>query len=100
MLRGEIGQNHVVRVHIVVEGRVQGVSYRAFTVQAARRRSLRGWVRNLADGRVEIEAEGNRENLHAFIRDLEQGPPLARVEQVCVDWIAPTGLEYDFQIIR
>ncbi|RMH37932.1 MAG: acylphosphatase [Nitrospirae bacterium] len=89
----------MIRARLLVEGRVQGVGYRAFTVRAAQRRSLRGWVRNLPDGRVEIEAEGSRDNLEGLIRDLEQGPPLANVERVHVEWLAPTGEAQDFRIV-
>lgn len=89
----------MIRARILVEGRVQGVAYRAFTVQAARRHSLRGWVRNLPDGRVEIEAEGSRDNLEALIRDLEHGPPLAQVNNVDVEWLPPTGDVQDFRIV-
>lgn len=100
MLGDEIGHNHLARIHAFIEGRVQGVSYRAFTVEAARRHALKGWVRNLADGRVELEAEGDREHLQAFLRDLEHGPPLANVERIHVEWVAPTGRETGFHVIR
>ncbi len=74
------------RVHLLVSGRVQGVAFRASTVDEARRLGVSGWVRNLADGRVEVEAEGERPALLALVRYCEQGPPAARVERVAVEW--------------
>ena len=66
----------------VVSGRVQGVFYRASTQQAALRLGLTGWVRNLADGSVELLACGDDARLDELERWLWQGPPNARVEQV------------------
>lgn len=68
--------------HFLVSGRVQGVAYRASTCLQARRLGLRGWVRNLADGRVELLACGPTAALSQLERWLWQGPPQARVEQV------------------
>jgi acylphosphatase len=74
------------RVHLYVSGRVQGVAFRAYTVDEARRLRLAGWVRNLPDGRVEVLAEGERATLLALVRFCEQGPPAARVDGVQADW--------------
>jgi acylphosphatase len=74
-----------------VSGRVQGVAFRASTAQAARRLGLRGWVRNLPDGRVEIEAEGDRAALEALVAWCRRGPPAARVVGLTVAWIEPCG---------
>ena len=65
-----------------VRGRVQGVGFRWWAVQAARHRGLVGWVRNRSDGTVELHAAGPREELEGFRSDLEEGPPSARVEGV------------------
>jgi len=78
--------------HLFVRGMVQGVWFRASTEQEARRRELTGWVRNCADGSVEIHAEGPAEPLAAFIEWCRKGPPLARVEQVDIDWVDPAGM--------
>jgi acylphosphatase len=67
---------------ILVSGRVQGVSFRDWTVRTAKRLGLVGWVRNLSDGRVEILAEGEEEAIGALVDACKEGPPLARVEQV------------------
>jgi len=69
-------------VHLEVCGVVQGVGFRWFTVQAARRRGVRGWVRNRADGCVEIAASGEAGALDHFLNDVKQGPPAARVRSV------------------
>lgn len=74
------------RVHAVVHGKVQGVGFRAFTENHATKRGLDGWVRNLEDGTVEVEAEGKKPVLEAFLQLLEQGPQLSRVTQIVVDW--------------
>jgi acylphosphatase len=66
----------------LVSGRVQGVFFRAATEATARRLGLTGWVRNLADGSVELVACGDEAKLSELERWLWQGPPRARVEQV------------------
>lgn len=67
---------------IFVSGRVQGVSYRDWTVRTAQRLHLTGWVRNHRDGRVEILAEGEEGAIGELVDACRQGPPLARVEDV------------------
>ena len=79
------------RLHAVVRGRVQGVSFRAFTASVARRLGLAGWVRNRPDGSVEVLAEGAPSDLEALVSRLHEGPPLARVDAVEQDWSAATG---------
>ncbi len=79
------------RVHLLVQGIVQGVSFRAYTVDEARRLKVAGWVRNLPDGRVEAEAEGDRKALEALVAWCRHGPPSARVERVEVRWLAFGG---------
>jgi acylphosphatase len=81
---------------IVVTGRVQGVGFRFFALDAARREGLVGWVRNLADGSVEAEAEGDADSLDRFEMAMRRGPPRSRVEDVIVESIAPTGRRGDF----
>ena len=68
--------------HCIVSGRVQGVFYRASCRDEARARDLTGWVRNLPDGRVEVVACGDPEQLEAFRAWLRKGPPAARVDHV------------------
>lgn len=68
--------------HFFVSGRVQGVFYRAFTQETARRLGLTGWVRNLPDGRVELVACGEPSRIAELESRLWQGPPHAKVEAV------------------
>ncbi len=75
-----------VRARFVVSGRVQGVAFRQFTVDEARRLGVRGWVRNLADGRVEGEAEGARAAVEALLRAVKRGPPAAEVDELELAW--------------
>lgn len=90
----------LARLHLVVSGLVQGVAFRAYTVDEARRLGLAGWVRNLADGRVEVLAEGDRAALEALARWCERGPPAARVADVAADWRAHVGDLGPFAIAR
>ncbi len=70
--------------HITVKGRVQGVGYRYFTFQKAQSLGVKGWVRNLADGRVEIMVSGQEDVLEIFVEALKAGPAFARVDAVSV----------------
>jgi acylphosphatase len=90
----------VVRAQIWVSGRVQGVAYRAFAQDAAARRGLSGGVRNLDDGRVEVDVEGDRAVIESFIQELKSGPRLARVDGLEVKWDTPTCQQVGFHIWR
>lgn len=87
-----------VRARIWVNGLVQGVAYRAFTQRTASQQGLRGGVRNLDDGRVAVEVEGERQAVERLIAALRTGPPMARVQDVQVQWESPTGRYDDFRI--
>ncbi len=93
-----MGSEPAVRARIVVGGLVQGVAYRAFTQRTASQLRLRGGVRNLADGRVAVEVEGDREGVERLIEMLRTGPPMAQVQDVQVQWESPTGQHQDFRI--
>lgn len=73
-----------VTKHYLISGRVQGVGFRAFTQRTAAKLSLRGWVRNLLDGRVEAMAQGSGATLATFESQLREGPPHGRVDEVLV----------------
>lgn len=88
------------RMRAVVRGRVQGVSYRWYTVREAERLGLSGWVRNLADGSVELEAEGEETRLQELLTWCKQGPPAARVTDVAATWLPATGEDGSFRIRR
>lgn len=79
------------RLHVVVQGRVQGVYFRASAQNKARRLGLRGWIRNCADGRVEFVAEGERSTLEQLLSWLQTGPPSATITRVETDWQTPSG---------
>ena len=83
---------------IVVEGRVQGVGYRDYVQRKAASLGLAGYVMNLKDGRVRVRVEGGRDLIEELMRDLEKGPPLARVEHVALTWRPITGRYTSFSI--
>lgn len=74
-----------------IEGRVQGVGFRAFVRRRARDLGLDGWVRNAADGTVEAEAAGDPASLDAFEDHLRQGPPAGRVTDLRVRELSGPG---------
>ncbi len=90
----------IVRFHACVSGKVQGVGFRAFVQMQANKRALHGWVRNRAEGGVELEVEGPPASVQAFLQDIHNGPPLSQVLQVTVDWKAPNRQTEGFQILR
>jgi acylphosphatase len=94
----ESGDETSVRAHIVVRGRVQGVGYRAFSVRVGVRHGLSGGVRNLDDGRVELDVEGARPAIEALLRELRIGPPGAQVTGVEAEWKPATGRFSGFTI--
>ena len=77
-----------------VEGRVQGVGYRMFARDVARRLGVSGYVRNLPDGSVHVAASGDEATLRELIRHLERGPWGARVESVQCEWSEGESYEY------
>ena len=81
-----------------MSGSVQGVGYRAFTVRVATRHGLAGGVRNLDDGRVELEAEGPKDRILSLIEELKVGPPASRVISVQVEWVNATGRHGEFRV--
>jgi len=89
----------IIRAHVYISGRVQGVFFRASTRDKARELGLKGWVRNLADGRVEAVFEGEEEKVREMIEWCHKGPVLASVSNVDVRIEKPTH-EYDEFEIR
>ena len=82
----------------LISGGVQGVGFRYFTEAAAAREGLHGWVRNLPDGRVEIDVEGEAEAVERFERHVRHGPPGARVSDVQADDMVPQRRESGFSV--
>jgi acylphosphatase len=76
-------------VHIRVEGLVQGVGYRWYAAHRAESLGIRGFVRNLYDGSVEVDAAGDRSSLEELIRDLKVGPRAAHVTNIRIEWKDP-----------
>ena len=81
-----------------VRGRVQGVGYRYFAQQIALGLSVRGWVRNLSNGDVEVHAEAEHDVLKRFRSELERGPSFARVSEVIEDAAGVSGQFPSFEI--
>ena len=71
-----------VRIHVYISGRVQGVGFRASTRRKAKQTNVKGWVKNLFDGRVEAIFAGDKENVQKMIDYVKVGPSMARVEDV------------------
>lgn len=69
-------------IRVIIEGKVQGVAYRAWAVATANELGVNGWTRNLNDGTVEVVLSGNKEDLEAMLALCEGGPPAARVEKI------------------
>lgn len=86
------------RMRLFVEGSVQGVGFRFFTSRTANNLGIKGFVRNLADGRVEIVAEGEKNKLKKLMEFVKQGPITARVERVIVQWEHETGEFKTFEV--
>lgn len=76
----------MTRLHIRLTGVVQGVGYRYHIARRANQHGVRGWVKNRADGSVEIEAVGERSALEEFLNYVRVGPAGAHVEHVSVGW--------------
>ena len=88
------------RVHLRIEGRVQGIFFRYSAVEEAVRLRLRGWVRNCPDGSVEVVAEGPKKNIEELIRWCRHGPPGAHVYNVQIQWEEYKGEFENFHITR
>jgi acylphosphatase len=86
------GNDDRVRAHVLVSGHVQGVTYRATTRREANDRGVDGWVRNLADGRVEAVFEGPADAVEGMLEYCHEGPTRARVEDVSVEYESPEGV--------
>lgn len=89
----------LVRAHVFIAGRVQGVSFRAYARDRARAAGVEGWVRNLPDGRVEAVFEGTRPAVQRLVTWCYSGPIQAQVEKVDVTWEEPTRKEGNFSIV-
>ena len=93
--------DNIVRAHVWVKGRVQGVGFRAHVEYCARQiGELTGWVRNVGYDTVEAIAEGERQDVELFIAAMQQGPRASRVDESTVEWETPTGEFREFGVKR
>jgi len=100
MTEADTGGSHsLAGLHVYVSGRVQRVGFRYMVIREARALNLVGYVRNLADGRVEIQAEGPKPRLDRLLATLERGPTFGYVTQVDVEWGIPTGRYSGFDVV-
>ena len=91
--------NDLVRAHVWVKGRVQGVGFRAHVEFYARQiGGVTGWVRNVGYDTVEAVAEGERARVERFIEMMKQGPSMSRVDESKVEWETPTGEFREFGV--
>lgn len=88
------------RVHILVHGHVQGISFRAFAKREALRLGLTGFVQNLPDGGVEIIAEGDETLLRQLTEILKTRHPLAKIKSIDATWGNATSDYSDFRIVK
>jgi acylphosphatase len=94
-------ENDIVRAHVWVKGRVQGVGFRAHVEYSARQiGDLTGWVRNVGYDTVEAVVEGESQDVNLFIAAMKQGPRSSRVDESTVEWETPTGEFQEFGVKR
>ena len=86
------------RAHLFIKGRVQGVFYRSFTRDLAHSFGLKGWARNLRDGRVEVVFEGEKGNIDMAVKKCFIGPPGSKVIDIEIKWDTFTGDQEGFSI--
>jgi len=87
-------------IHVLVSGFVQGVNFRYYTMQHAKSLKLKGGVKNILDGKVEIVAQGSKQDLEKMIDWLSHGPSSASIDNVSVRWYKPTKNFKKFSILR
>jgi len=85
-------------IYLVISGRVQGVGFRCFAEHKAVEFNITGWVKNTTDGKVEIEAAGEPENLSVFIEWMKTGPTRAIIKTISVSEITPSRTFTNFTI--
>ena len=91
--------SELVGIHVLIEGRVQGVGFRFFTKEQAQKLGLTGWVRNTFDGNVEAYAEGLKEDLEIWLTHLHRGPGSALVTNIKKEYSTAQGKFRNFQVV-
>jgi acylphosphatase len=94
------GDDQDARLHVVVEGHVQGVGFRYYVTEKADLLDITGWVRNTSTGDVEVVAEGPRGILEDLLNYIQHGPRGAYVTNLKSDWESPTGEFSRFEVRR
>lgn len=93
--------NEIVRAHVWVKGRVQGVGFRAHVEYYARQIGVTGWVRNVGYDTVEAVAEGRRADVERFLETVKEGPRMSRVDESRIEWEEMVGNSFtDFRVMR
>jgi len=92
--------NPLMQMYTLISGKVQGVGFRAFTQKNAKRLKLKGYAKNLQNGKVEVVAEGRRRVLDKLVARLCDGPPRANVKDVKIEERPHSGKYDDFQVIQ
>lgn len=85
------------QAHVYISGFVQGVGYRAYVRSKARKIGIKGWVRNLSDGRVEAVFQGDKEVIEDILALCNRGPFFAKVTDIVIDWEDARENYSDFQ---
>ncbi|HZK18481.1 MAG TPA: acylphosphatase [Clostridia bacterium] len=88
----------MIRKHVYVSGKVQGVYFRVFTEKAARKYGVKGWVRNMSDGRVEAVVEGEKDSVGKMLQWFWSGSPYSKVDGVEEQDVEHTGEFKTFSI--
>jgi len=83
----------MVARHYILKGRVQGVGFRFFTRRLAEQLDIKGWVKNLGNGAVEVHAEGDENPMEQFLSTIKRGPSLAFVQDVEAGEVEPEGYQ-------
>ncbi|HPP62863.1 MAG TPA: acylphosphatase [Anaerolineales bacterium] len=92
--------NDLVRAHVWVKGRVQGVGFRAYVEFSARQAGVAGWVRNVGYDTVEAVAEGGRADVERFVEWMKQGPRASRVDESRAEYGEATSEFQGFEVRR
>jgi acylphosphatase len=87
------------RIHILISGQVQGVFFRSNTIHVANELGVRGWIKNLPNGMVEVVAEGNKQKLDRLIEFCREGPEGAKVENIEIKWEKPKNEFEGFDVM-
>lgn len=88
----------MIRKHVIVSGKVQGVYFRKYTQEKADAFGLTGWVRNNSDGTVELEAQGTEETMPLFLEAIKTGSSASRVDDLAIRDMTPLADEHTFDI--